>query len=644
MKASKLLTVLLSVAVMVTMTGMLSFADDGTTSSSNSKYQYVDEVVDAETEETMSISTTVSTDLKMLIGSAQGQKADATVVIDRFNGTADVTFTTTPHPNVKYDRIALLPQTASKKKKDAAAFNGDIISVGDEYATTFKITIPVSKLGKEIPISLSYEKYYSKSHGTYVEGWHEYNEQHYLTVNYSPSVVAGLTSAIYYPSKETGTDALCKAAKEGWDSLSEEEQKNIPKFSYYSSSNSIKGGYEFFGEDTGDASKEDTLNSNKIGKYEILVGSFGTSYNDSRILSIGAVEKAIQKAYPKFSVRRGFTSQIIINHIQARDGKAIDNIDEACQRAVKNNVQYLVVQSTTLMSGSEYDELKTTVNKYSKKFKKVAFAQPLCSSDADKEAVAKVVYADAAKKANFSSTEDAVASTDTAFVLMGHGTSHEAQVLYTDMQDAVTSLGYKNCFIGTVEGKPETTSLENTIQKVKDAGYTKVILRPLMVVAGDHAKNDMAEEWSDAFEAAGIEATSQIYGLGELSDIQDIYVQHTKAAIKSAGIKTTSSGFTTTTAKKAVKKAPSIKSVRAGKKKAIVKIKKKSKVSGYQIRYSTKKSFKHAKTIKTTKTTRTIKNLKKGKKYYFKVRSYAKTSKKTYYSKWSKTKKSSKIR
>lgn len=627
MKASKLLTVLLSVAVMVTMTGMLSFADDGTTSSSNSKYQYVDEVVDAETEETMSITTTVTTDLGMFISSKQDKKADATVVIDRFNGTADVTFTSAP--NKTYDRIALVDQSASDKEKDAAA----VTVQSDEK--TFTITIPVSDLGKQMPISFSYKD---------EEGWHKYSNDHYLTVSYSPSVVAGLTSAIYYPSKEKGTDALCKAAKEGWDSLTEEEQKNIPKFSYYSSSNSIKGGYEFFGEDTGDASKEDTLNSNKIGKYEILVGSFGTSYNDSRITSISAVEKAIQKAYPKFSVRRGFTSQIIINHIQARDGKAIDNIDEACQRAVKNNVQYLVVQSTTLMSGSEYDELKTTVNKYKKKFKKVVFAQPLCSSDADKKAIAKAVYADAAKKAGFSSTEDAVASNDTAFVLMGHGTSHEAQVLYTDMQDIVTSLGYKNCFIGTVEGEPETTSLENSIQKVKDAGYTKVILRPLMVVAGDHAKNDMAIEWSEAFESAGIEATSQIYGLGELSDVQDIYVQHTKAAIKSAGIKTTSSGFTTTTAKKAVKKAPSIKSVKAGKKKAVVKIKKRSKVSGYQIRYSTKKSFKHAKTVKTTKTTRTIKKLKKGKKYYFKVRSYAKSSKKTYYSKWSKAKKSSKIR
>jgi sirohydrochlorin cobaltochelatase len=294
------------------------------------------------------------------------------------------------------------------------------------------------------------------------------------------------------------------------------------------------------------------------------------------------------------------------------------------------------------MRGAEYDELKATVNQYSKYFKKVTFAKPLCDSDSDKKAVAQAIYGAASKQAGFDTVDAAKASTDTAFVFMGHGTSHEARALYDDMQDVVKDLGYSNAFIGTVEGNPEDTSLESVMAEVKKAGYTKVILRPLMVVAGDHANNDMAgsdeDSWKSTFEKNGFTVETQIEGLGQIKAIQDLYVAHTKTALKAAGIKDPSSAI------KAVKKTPSVKSVKAGKKKAAVRISKKSGVTGYQIQYSTSKSMKKAKTVKTAKTSKTVKKLKSGKKYYFRVRTYAKVNGDVYYSKWSRIRKSAKIK
>lgn len=354
--------------------------------------------------------------------------------------------------------------------------------------------------------------------------------------------VAKLIDDIYVQERTDKTDEQCKAAKEAWDALTDAQKELVE---------GENADPDYFGRDTGDASKDDPLNADDIGENELLVVSFGTSFNDSRAADIGGVEKALQEAYPDWSVRRAFTAQIIINHVQARDDEKIDNVEQALDRAVDNGVKNLIIQPTHLMHGAEYDELTEAVEKYQDKFETVKIAEPLLGevgSDAsaineDKEAVAKAITAEVVKTAKYDSL-DAAAEDGTAFVFMGHGTSHTAKISYSQMQTQMEKLGYKNVFIGTVEGEPEDTSCEAVIEKVKDAGYKNVILRPLMVVAGDHANNDMAgdddDSWKSQFEASKEfdSVETQIAGLGEISDIQQLYVAHTKAAMDAEGIKT----------------------------------------------------------------------------------------------------------
>ena len=345
--------------------------------------------------------------------------------------------------------------------------------------------------------------------------------------------VADLIDAIYVQERTDDTDAQCEAAKAAWDALTDAQKELVE---------GEEADPDYFGRDTGDASKDDSRNEDNIGENELLVVSFGTSFNDSRVKDIKGIEDALQAAYPDWSVRRAFTAQIIINHVQARDGEKIDNMQQALDRAVANGVKNLVVQPTHLMHGAEYDEMMEMIDEYKDKFESVAVAEPLLGEvgadaaviNADKEAVAKAVTAAAVKDAGFDSLE-AAAEEKVAFVFMGHGTSHTAKVSYSQMQTAMQTLGYSNVFIGTVEGEPEETACENVIEAVKAAGYTKVILRPLMVVAGDHANNDMAgadeDSWKTMFEAAGLTVNCQISGLGRIDAIHALYVAHTKAAI-----------------------------------------------------------------------------------------------------------------
>ena len=349
--------------------------------------------------------------------------------------------------------------------------------------------------------------------------------------------VADLIDAIYVQERTDDTDAQCEAAKAAWDALTDAQKELVE---------GEEADPDYFGRDTGDASKDDPRNEDNIGDNELLVVSFGTSFNDSRVKDIKGIEDALQAAYPDWSVRRAFTAQIIINHVQARDGEKIDNMQQALDRAVANGVKNLVVQPTHLMHGAEYDEMMEMIDEYKDKFESVAVAEPLLGEvgadaaviNADKEAVAKAVTAAAVKDAGFDSLE-AAAEEKVAFVFMGHGTSHTAKVSYSQMQTAMQTLGYYNVFIGTVEGEPESTSCENVIEAVKAAGYTKVVLRPLMVVAGDHANNDMAgsdeDSWLSQFNASGAfeSVDCQIAGLGEVPSIQELYVAHTKAAIDS---------------------------------------------------------------------------------------------------------------
>lgn len=347
--------------------------------------------------------------------------------------------------------------------------------------------------------------------------------------------VAALIDAIYVQERTEDTDAQCAEAKEAWDQLTDAQKALVE---------GEEADPDYFGRDTGDASKDDPLNEDGIGEKELLVVSFGTSFNDSRSQDIGGIEKALQAAYPDWSVRRAFTAQIIINHVQARDGEKIDNMDQALQRAVDNGVKHLVIQPTHLMHGAEYDELCAAADSYKDKIETIEIAEPLLGevgkdgseTNADKKAVAEALTAEAVKAAGYQSLEDA-AKDSTAFVFMGHGTSHAAAVTYTQMQTQMEELAYGNVYIGTVEGKPAETACEAVIERIKEAGYTKVVLRPLMVVAGDHANNDMAgdddDSWKSQFLASRAfdTVTCQIGGLGGIPAIEQIYVEHTAAVI-----------------------------------------------------------------------------------------------------------------
>ena len=345
--------------------------------------------------------------------------------------------------------------------------------------------------------------------------------------------VAALIDAIYVQARTEETDAQCEAAKAAWDALTDAQKALVE---------GEEASPDYFGLDTGDASKDDPRNQDEIGEKELLVVSFGTSFNDSRVADIKSIEDALQEANPDWSVRRAFTAQIIINHIQARDGEKIDNMEQALERAVANGVKQLVVQPTHLMHGAEYDEMCAAIDKVRDQFDSVEIAEPMLGEvgddatviNADKEAVAKAVVAAALEESGYESTA-AAKDAGVAYVLMGHGTAHVAKVTYSQMATQMAKLGYENVFVGTVEGEPEDTSCEAVIAAVKEAGYTTVVLRPLMVVAGDHANNDMAgaddDSWKTMFEAAGFTVNCQISGLGRIADVQALYVAHSKAAI-----------------------------------------------------------------------------------------------------------------
>ncbi|MDO4297543.1 MAG: sirohydrochlorin cobaltochelatase [Lachnospiraceae bacterium] len=276
--------------------------------------------------------------------------------------------------------------------------------------------------------------------------------------------------------------------------------------------------------DTGDASKDNPRNQDEIGESELLVVSFGTSYNDSRVATIGAIENAMEEAFPDYSVRRGFTSNIIIDHVKDRDGEVIDDVAEALDRAVANGVKTLVVQQTHLMNGLEYNDLSEELATYADAFDKIVLGEPLLTTDDDFNAVITAIT-DATAEYN---------DGETAICFMGHGTEAESNQVYSKMQEMLTAAGFEDYYVGTVEATP---SLDDVLAAVGEKEYKKVVLEPLMVVAGDHANNDMAgdeeDTWKTAFENAGYEVTCVLRGLGEIEAIQDLYVAHAQAAVDS---------------------------------------------------------------------------------------------------------------
>ena len=307
-------------------------------------------------------------------------------------------------------------------------------------------------------------------------------------------------------TEETASEEASSAEESAAESAAESEAEEEDEENY----------------ETGDASLDNVRNQDEIGEKELLVISFGTSFNDSRRLTIGAIEDSLEAAFPDFSVRRGFTANIIIDHVNKRDGVLIDDVKAALDRAVANGVKTLVVQPTHLMNGLEYNDVVDEVAQYSDAFDKVVFGEPLLTSDEDFKAVEKAIT-------------DWTADYDdgkTAIVFMGHGTEAESNGVYEKMQKLLTDDGFTNYFIGTVEATP---SLDDVLAAVKAGDYERVILEPLMVVAGDHANNDMAgddeDSWKSAFTAEGYDVECLLRGLGENEAIRELYVAHAQAAI-----------------------------------------------------------------------------------------------------------------
>lgn len=260
-------------------------------------------------------------------------------------------------------------------------------------------------------------------------------------------------------------------------------------------------------------------------KTAILTVSFGTSYNDSREKTIGAIEQALAKAYPEYEVRRAFTSGMILRKLKERDGIEIDNVAQALERAAADGIRTLIVAPTHMMAGFEYQDVVKEVEAYRNRFEKVYLSAPLLDSDADYDAVIAAIVGRTA----------AYDDQKTAICFMGHGTEADSNRVYAALQEKIRAKGYANYYIGTVEAAP---SIEDVVKLLSEKEiYRRAVLEPLMVVAGDHANNDMAGEeddsWKSILEKKGYEVICILEGLGELPAIQKIYVDHVKAALRS---------------------------------------------------------------------------------------------------------------
>ena len=334
----------------------------------------------------------------------------------------------------------------------------------------------------------------------------------------------GNTDSTADTSAETASETVQAEDTQAEETEAEEAQASEETSAEEAASSSSEDAEDEENYNTGDASLDNIRNQDEIGENELLAVSFGTSFNDSRRLTIGAIENDLETAFPDYSVRRGFTANIVIDHVQRRDGILIDDLNAALKRAADNGVKNLVIQPTHLMNGLEYDEIVDTTANYSDAFDKVVFGAPLLTSDDDFDRVAKAIT-------DWTSEYD---DGETAICFMGHGTEADSNSVYSKMQDTLTNMGFANYYVGTVEASP---SLDDVLAKVKEGNYKRVVLEPLMVVAGDHANNDMAGDedgsWKTTFENEGYEVVCLLRGLGENEAIRQIYVDHAQAAIDS---------------------------------------------------------------------------------------------------------------
>lgn len=268
---------------------------------------------------------------------------------------------------------------------------------------------------------------------------------------------------------------------------------------------------------------ENLRNSEQIGEQELLVASFGTSYNDNRRMTICAIEEVMEQSFPDWEIRRGFTSQMIINHLKKRDGVVIDHVRDALEKAKQAKVKRLVIQPTLIMAGVEYDDICSLGRDYQKHFQKLVIGKPLLHGEDDFKRMMRAIIKDTGEY------DDG----KTAICFVGHGSDVEANRVYCKFQQTFVNAGYENYYIGTIDAEPQ---LAHVLSKVKAGNYERVVLQPLMIVSGDHAKNDIAGEetnsWKKTFEAEGFEVVCALKGLGELEDVQNLFVQHAKEAMR----------------------------------------------------------------------------------------------------------------
>ncbi len=261
-------------------------------------------------------------------------------------------------------------------------------------------------------------------------------------------------------------------------------------------------------------------------KKALLAVSFGTSYNDNRDKTIGAIERLFSEVFPGWEVRRAFTSKMIIKKLKERDGEVVDYIDGALDRLIADGFDTVVVQPTHIMNGTEYDYVKEFVDRYRPKFKCIRIGKPLLTTEEDYDAVIDAIASGIVVPAK------EMAGSDAAVVLMGHGSEHYANSAYSQLQLALWLSGLDDVYLTTVEGFPD---FEDTMRLMKGMGIRNVVIQPFMVVAGDHANNDMAGDEDDSLKSVlehnGYKVFPVVKGLGEIPEFRELFANHVSDVI-----------------------------------------------------------------------------------------------------------------
>ena len=254
-------------------------------------------------------------------------------------------------------------------------------------------------------------------------------------------------------------------------------------------------------------------------KKAIVVVSFGTSHEDTRKKTIEVIEREISEEFGDYDVFRAFTSKIIIKKLREKENLIVPTVKEVMEQLVEGGYTDVIIQPTHIINGIENENMLEDLLLYAKRFSSIRIGKPLLSDTEDYKQLVNCIV------------EENHVGEDEAILLMGHGTSHHANAVYPAVDYTFRAEGYSNIYMATVEGYP---TIEDAMGLMKKSNYKKVLLIPFMIVAGDHAKNDMAgdeeDSWKSILKKAGYEVDCKLQGLGELQVVQDMFVRHIKEA------------------------------------------------------------------------------------------------------------------